>query len=323
MSAMGGKNKTERATGTRGEAKGGGAAYSPGLEGVIAGETVLCQIDEGESGLRYRGYAIGDLAEQATFEEVSYLLLLGKLPTRKELEDFSGQLRAQWVLPGPVEAFLGVVPPNAHPMDILRTGVSLLGMTDPDATESSQAANVRKAIRLLAQIPVMIATAHRLAHAKRQIQPSTTRSFAENLLYLLTDRHGDTGTRAMARVLDVSLILYAEHEFNASTFAARVAASTLTDLHAAITAAIASLKGPLHGGANEPVAAMLLEIKSRDRAERWVRDALAQKRRVVGFCPPGRGQGGGRSGIIHRESPGLGPGGAGPPGVRHPHHRGP
>src|SRR5437667_75282 len=134
MSAMGGKNKTDRATGTRGEAKGGGAAYSPGLEGVIAGETVLCQIDEGESGLRYRGYAIGDLAEQATFEEVSYLLLLGKLPTRKELEDFSGQLRAQWVLPGPVEAFLGVVPPNAHPMDILRTGVSLLGMTDPDAT---------------------------------------------------------------------------------------------------------------------------------------------------------------------------------------------
>ncbi|MGH7253682.1 MAG: citrate/2-methylcitrate synthase, partial [Nitrospiraceae bacterium] len=110
---MGGKNKTERATGTPGEAQGAGAAYSPGLEGVIAGETALCQIDEGESGLRYRGYAVGDLAEQATFEEVAYLLLLGKLPTRKELDDFSAQLRAQWVLPGPVEAFLGVVPPNA------------------------------------------------------------------------------------------------------------------------------------------------------------------------------------------------------------------
>ena len=305
MSAMGGKNKTDRATGTRGAAKGGGAAYSPGLEGVIAGETALCQIDEGESGLRYRGYAIGDLAEQATFEEVSYLLLLGKLPTRKELEDFSGQLRAQWVLPGPVEAFLGVVPPNAHPMDILRTGVSLLGMTDPDATENSQAANVRKAIRLLAQIPVMIATAHRLAHAKRQIQPSTTRSFAENLLYLLTDRHGDTGARAMARVLDVSLILYAEHEFNASTFAARVAASTLTDLHAAITAAIATLKGPLHGGANEAVASMLLEIKSRDRAEQWVREALASKRRVMGFGHRVLRKGDARSRIIQRHAEAL------------------
>jgi len=305
MSAMGGKNKTERATGTRGEAKGEAAAYSPGLEGVIAGETALCQIDEGESGLRYRGYAIGDLAEQATFEEVSYLLLLGKLPTRKELEDFSGQLRAQWVLPGPVEAFLGVVPPNAHPMDILRTGVSLLGMTDPDATENSQAANVRKAIRLLAQIPVMIATAHRLAHAKRQIQPSTTRSFAENLLYLLTDRHGDTAARAMARVLDVSLILYAEHEFNASTFAARVAASTLTDLHAAITAAIATLKGPLHGGANEAVASMLLEIKSRDRAEQWVREALASKRRVMGFGHRVLRKGDARSRIIQRHAEAL------------------
>ena len=305
MSAMGGKNKTERATGTRGEAKGEAAAYSPGLEGVIAGETALCQIDEGESGLRYRGYAIGDLAEQATFEEVSYLLLLGKLPTRKELEDFSGQLRAQWVLPGPVEAFLGVVPPNAHPMDILRTGVSLLGMTDPDATENSQAANVRKAIRLLAQIPVMIATAYRLAHAKRQVQPDPALSFAENLLYLLTDRHGDTAARAMARVLDVSLILYAEHEFNASTFAARVAASTLTDLHAAITAAIATLKGPLHGGANEAVASMLLEIKSRDRAEQWVREALASKRRVMGFGHRVLRKGDARSRIIQRHAEAL------------------
>src|SRR5437867_12234998 len=302
MSAMGGKNKTDRATGTRGAAKGGGAAYSPGLEGVIAGETALCQIDEGESGLRYRGYAIGDLAEQATFEEVSYLLLLGKLPTRKELEDFSGQLRAQWVLPGPVEAFLGVVPPNAHPIDMHVTRVELMWMTDADSTASSQAANVRKAIRLLAQIPVMIATAHRLAHAKRQIQPSTTRSFAENLLYLLTDRHGDTGARAMARVLDVSLILYAEHEFNASTFAARVAASTLTDLHAAITAAIATLKGPLHGGANEAVASMLLEIKSRDRAEQWVREALASKRRVMGFGHRVLRKGDARSRIIQRHA---------------------
>jgi 2-methylcitrate synthase/citrate synthase II len=263
--------------------KTGEATYSPGLEGVIAGESALCQVDEGELGLQYRGYAIRDLAEYATFEEVAYLLLLGKLPTRKELDDFSAQLQQQWSLPGPVEAFIGVVPPTAHPMDILRTGVSLLGMTDPDATDCSHEANVRKAVRLLAQIPVIIATAHRLANGRRQIQPRADLGFAENLIYLLTDRYGDPVAKAMAQVLDVSLILYAEHEFNASTFAARVTASTLTDLHAAITTAIGTLKGPLHGGANEAVAAMLLEVKTRDRAERWVRDALFQKRRVMGF----------------------------------------
>ena len=279
--------------------------YSPGLEGVIAGESALCQVDEGASGLRYRGYAIGDLAEQATFEEAAYLLLFGKLPTRKERDDFCEQLRAQWPLPGPVEAFIGVVPPSAHPMDILRTGVSLLGMTDPEATDSTREANLRKSVRLLAQIPILIANSHRLAHAKRQVQPRQELTFAENLLYLLTDRHGDETAKAMARVLDVSLILYAEHEFNASTFAARVAASTLTDLHAALTAAIAALKGPLHGGANEAVAAMLLEIKSRDRAEHWVRDALAQKRRVMGFGHRVLRTGDARSLIIQRHAESL------------------
>ena len=279
--------------------------YSPGLEGVIAGESALCQVDEGEAGLRYRGYAIGDLAEQATFEEVAYLLLCGKLPTRKELEDFNEQLRTQWPLPGPVEAFIGVVPPSAHPMDILRTGVSLLGMTDPDSSDSSREVTLRKSIRLLAQIPIIIANSHRLAHAKRQVQPRPDMTFAENLLYLLTDRRGDEQAKAMARVLDVSLMLYAEHEFNASTFAARVAASTLTDLHAAVTAAIATLKGPLHGGANEAVAAMLLEVKSRDRAERWVRDALAQKRRVMGFGHRVLRHGDARAHIIRRHAEAL------------------
>src|SRR2546428_10891253 len=124
--------------------------YSPGLEGVIAGESALCEVDEGAAGLRYRGYAIGDLAEQATFEEVAYLLLFGKLPTRKELGDFTAQLQTQWPLPGPVEAFIGVVPPGAHPMDILRTGVSLLGMTGPAAADHSRDASLRKCVRLLA-----------------------------------------------------------------------------------------------------------------------------------------------------------------------------
>ena len=285
--------------------KGEGVTYSPGLEGVLAGESVLCQVDEGGSGLRYRGYAIGELAEWATFEEVAYLLLLGKLPTRKELDDFAAHLRTEWILPGPVEAFIGVVPPTAHPMDVLRTSVSLLGMTDPDATDGSHEANVRKAVRLLAQIPVVIANSYRLAQGKRQSLPKSHLSFAENLLYLLTDRQGDDLAKAMARALDVSLILYAEHEFNASTFAARVTASTMTDLHAAITAAIGTLKGPLHGGANEAVAAMLLEIKSRDRAERWVREALAAKRRVMGFGHRVLKQGDPRSLIIQRHAEAL------------------
>src|SRR3989475_6291409 len=287
------------------KAKTDSPGYSPGLEGVVAGESALCEVDEGAAGLRYRGYAIGDLAERATFEEVSYLLLFGKLPTRKELDDFTAQLHTQWPLPGPVEAFIGVVPPSAHPMDILRTGVSLLGMTDQDAADNSREARLRKSVRLLAQVPILIANAHRLAHAKRQVQPRPERSLAENLLYLLTDRHRDEQAKAMARVLDVSLILYAEHEFNASTFAARVAASTLTDLHAAVTAAIAALKGPLHGGANEAVAAMLLEIKSRDRAERWVRDALANKRRVMGFGHRVLRKGDARAAIIQRHAEAL------------------
>ncbi len=274
--------------------------YSPGLEGVIAGETALCQVDEGEAGLRYRGYAIEDLANEASFEEVAYLLLIGALPARKELDDFSAQLRVHWVLPGPIEAFLGVLPPRAHPMDVLRTSISLLGMTDPEGNDGSHEANVRKAIRLLAQIPVILGAAHRLSHGKRQIQPRPELSFAENVLYLLTERQGDRLAKTMARTLEVSLVLYAEHEFNASTFAARVAASTLTDLHAAITAAVATLKGPLHGGANEAVAAMLQAIKTPERADPWVRKALASQRRIMGFGHRVLKRGDVRSQIIQR-----------------------
>ncbi len=295
-------------------------AYSPGLEGIVAGESALCQVDEEGGGLRYRGYAVADLAEQASFEEVAYLLLFGALPSQKELRDFLTQLGASWALPGPVEAFIGVIPPSAHPMDVLRTGVSLLGMTDPDALgegrvsarpgwggahDGAHEANVRKAIRLLAQIPVMITRSYRLSHGRRQVQPEADLSFAENLLYLLTGRKGDDLAKAMAKVLNVSLILYAEHEFNASTFAARVTASTLTDLHSAITTAIGTLKGPLHGGANEAVAAMFLEIMSSDRAEDWVRKALAAKRRIMGFGHRVLKKGDPRSLIIQRQAEAL------------------
>lgn len=279
-------------------------AYSPGLEGVIAGESALCLVDEGEAGLLYRGYPIRDLAERSTFEEVAYLLLFGHLPNRKELQDFAVQLVKNAVLPHLLEVFLDAVPSGSHPMDIVRTGVSLLGMVDPDAADHSHDANVRKSVRLLAEIPLMIAASYRLMNGTPPVRPQTDLSFAENLLYLLTDRRGDDRAKAMARVLDISLTLYAEHEFNASTFAARVTASTMTDLHSAVTSAIGTLKGPLHGGANEAVAEMFLDIGGPERATAWVHEALAKKRRIMGFGHRVLKKGDSRSAIIqgHAES---------------------
>ncbi len=279
--------------------------YSPGLEGVIAGESALCLVDEVEAGLLYRGYPIRDLAEHSTFEEVAHLLLFGHLPNQKELTDFSVRLIENAVLPRPLEIFLGEVPSGSHPMDILRTGVSLLGMVDPDAADHSHDANVRKSVRLLAQIPLIIVTAYRLVNGKPRLRPREDLSFAENLLYLLTDRRGDDQAKAMARVLDISLTLYAEHEFNASTFAARVTASTMTDLYSAITSAIGALKGSLHGGANEAVAEMFLDIGSRERAEIWVREALEKKRRIMGFGHRVLKKGDARSVIIQQHAESL------------------
>jgi 2-methylcitrate synthase/citrate synthase II len=245
------------------------------------------------------------LAERATFEEVAHLLLFGHLPTRTELRDFSAQLALQAGLPGPVKTFLKTVSPTGHPMDMLRTTVSLLGLIAPDAADHSHEANLRKSVRLLAQIPTIIATVHRLANRKPPAEPQPDLSFSENLLYLLTERHGDDTANAMAHTLDVSLTLYAEHEFNASTFSARVTASTMTDLHSAITSAIGTLKGPLHGGANEAVAEMFLDIKSPDLADRWVRDALAVKRRIMGFGHRVLKKGDARSTIIQRQAESL------------------
>lgn len=278
--------------------------YSPGLEGVPAGETTICQVDEGGAGLRYRGYAVGDLAEQATFEEVAHLLLFGKLPTRKELDDFATELAARSVLPDRIVAFLATLPSDAHPMDMLRTAVSWLGLLDPDSSHRSREATLRMSIRLLAQIPLVIATAHRLATGAEIVPRQPHLSFAENLLLYLTGLKADEDerTKAMARVLDVSLILYAEHEFNASTFSARVTASTLTDLYSAVTAAIGTLKGPLHGGANEAVAEMFVSIGSPERAEAWVRAALAEKKRIMGFGHRVLKHGDIRSDIIQREA---------------------
>ncbi|HEU4686552.1 MAG TPA: citrate/2-methylcitrate synthase [Nitrospira sp.] len=280
-------------------------SYSPGLEGVIAGESALCLVDEGEAGLLYRGYPVGDLAEQGSFDEVAHLLLFGHLPNRKELDEFRARLAEQCALPASAEALLASVPHTSHPMDLLRTGISLLGLADPDAGDQSPDGNLRKSIRLLAQIPLLVSTAHRLMTGKAPARPLPDRSFAERLLCLLTDRAGGDQARAMARVLDVSLTLYAEHEFNASTFAARVTASTMTDLHSAVTAAVGALKGPLHGGANEAVAQMFLEIETPRAAEQWLREALRNKRRIMGFGHRVLKKGDSRSAIIQRHADAL------------------
>jgi 2-methylcitrate synthase len=258
-------------------------SYSPGLEGVIAGETGLCLVDEGAAGLRYCGYAVTDLAAYSTFEEVAFLLVHGNLPTKSQQDEFCAALQMARRCPDPIATLLLGTPAVAHPMDVLRSAVSVLGMYEQDQGDRTHRGNLHRAIRLMGQVPVITGTAYRLMHGKSMAQPDPAMGCAAGLLFLLTGQRGDERSAAMARVLDVSLILYAEHELNASTFAARVAASTLADLHGAVTAAIATLKGPLHGGANEAVAAMLEEIGSPERAESWVHAAMARKQRIMGF----------------------------------------
>jgi citrate synthase len=251
--------------------------YSPGLEGVIAGETAISTVT---GGLSYRGYAIEELARHGTFEEVAHLLLYGELPTAKQLDEFRRRLGAAAELPAPLVEALRQIPHGVTPMDVLRTAASMLAHWDPDAGDNGHDANVRKAERLLAQLPVVMAARHRLKHGKEQVPAENGRSLASNCLHMLFRTEPSPGH---VKAMDVSLILYAEHEFNASTFTARVIVSTLSDLHSAITGAIGALKGPLHGGANEKVMDVLREVGSKDNAETWIRAALARKEKVMGF----------------------------------------
>jgi 2-methylcitrate synthase/citrate synthase II len=251
--------------------------YSPGLEGVIAGETAISTIIDG---LSYRGYPVTELAEKATFEEVAYLLLHGDLPNRQQLAEFQKRLVAARRLPEPLRDLLRVLPRATPPMDVVRTAVSILAHFDPDIEDSSHAANLRKAERLLGQIPVAVADHFRLSKGQQPVAPRPDLSTAANFLYTL---RGAEASPDAVRALDVSLILYAEHEFNASTFTARVVCSTESDLHSAVVAAIGALKGRLHGGANEKVMDLLRAAGGPQTAERWVRDALARKERIMGF----------------------------------------
>jgi citrate synthase len=255
-------------------------AYSPGLEGVIAGESAISYIDTALNRLIIRGYDLVELTQQASYEELAYLLLYGDLPTTAELDGFNATLGQERTVPEAVMSILRQAPASVHPMSLLRTAVSALEFHDPDATEHSTPANIRKTIRLLAKIPTLITAGHRLAQGQEPIAPRNDLSQAGNLLYML---HGKEPAAYETAAMNVSLILYAEHGYNASAFAARVTASTLSNLHAAITTGIGTLAGPLHGGANEAAMEMLLEVGGKDQAEAWVLDALAKKKKIMGF----------------------------------------
>jgi citrate synthase len=251
--------------------------YHPGLEGVIAGETAVATVS---GGLSYRGYPVTELAEKATFDEVAYLLLHGELPTGQQLKAFHQRLAAASALPAPLTQLFRGLPRGTNSMDAIRTAVSVLSHFDPDTQDSSHAANVRKAERLVAQIPVAVAQHFRISKGQEPVAPRLTSSLAANLLYMI---RGSEPSATESRAFDVSLILYAEHEFNASTFTARVVCSTESDLHSSIVAAIGALKGRLHGGANEQIMDLLQAAGGPDTAERWIREALARKEKIMGF----------------------------------------
>ena len=251
-----------------------------GLEGVIAGESEICYIDGYNGILSYRGYNIHVLADHATFEEVIYLLWGGKLPTASELAELKAQIGANYGLPAEVVSFLAGAPKAALPMDVLRTAVSLLSLYDPLARDMSPEANAKKAAKLMAQTSSIVSTYARLREGKDVIAADPKLSFAANFLHALTGKMPD---EVMSHTFDVALILHADHELNASTFAARVTAATLSDIYSCVTSAIGALKGPLHGGANEDVIRMLLQVGDADKAVERVKDMLARKVKIPGF----------------------------------------
>ena len=255
-------------------------AYSPGLEGVIAGESALSRIDVEINRLILRGYDLVELTENACYEEVAYLLLFGALPTAAELAAFNRELRTERSLPGPVVDLLRTAPADANPMDLVRTAVSALAFFDVETRDNSHEANVRKTVRLMAKIPTAIATGHHFAQGLEPVAPDAELDQAANLLYML---RGERPPAYEVEAMNVSLILYAEHGYNASAFTGRVVASTLADLYAGVTAAIGALGGQLHGGANEAAMEMLLEVGDRETAEQWVLDALREKKKIMGF----------------------------------------
>ncbi|GGG30450.1 citrate synthase [Caldovatus sediminis] len=251
-----------------------------GLVGVYADVSAISKVMPETNSLTYRGYAVQDLCENCSFEEVAYLLWNGELPTRAQLDAFRKEEAANRALsPRLLKAIEGY-PRDAHPMDAIRTSVSLMGMEDPEVADVSDAATRRKAMRLLAKIPTAIAAAHRFSKGQAPVPPDPKLSFSENFFHVV---FGKVPQPEVVKAFDVSLILYAEHTFNASTFTARTIASTGADIHAAITGAIGALKGPLHGGANEAVMHMLKEIGEPEKAAAWLEGKFDHRALVMGF----------------------------------------
>ncbi len=251
-----------------------------GLAGVVVDTTAISKVNPATNFLMYYGYPVPELAEKCQFEEVAYLLWNGELPNDLQFEEFQKFERSLRELDPRVKKVIDELPIGAHPMDVVRTAVSVLGASDPDAADNARGANLNKAIKLYAQLPSIVAYIQRRKRGLELIEPREDLAYSANFLHMT---FGDVPDLPVVNAFDVSMILYAEHSFNASTFTARVVTSTLSDIYSAVTAAVGALKGPLHGGANEAVMHILDEIGSADLAEAWLDAALADKRKIMGF----------------------------------------
>ncbi len=251
-----------------------------GLLGIVVDETTISHVVPELSTLTYRGYTVQELCDKCDFEEVAYLVLNGDLPNKQQLKKFIKNERSERKLSKQILANIQKMPKNAHPMDVIRTCVSLMALEDKDTKDNSPKANMRKAMRIFSKTPTAVAAYFRYRKGKKIISPSKNLSFSENFFKMMFNKVPD---KEIVRAFDISLILYAEHSFNVSTFTARTITSSLSDLHGAITGAIASLKGPLHGGANEAVMHMMKEIGKPEKAKAWIENALTNKKVVMGF----------------------------------------
>ena len=257
-----------------------GTDIKKGLMGVTVDETSISKVMPEINSLTYRGYAAQDLCAKCKFEEVAYLILNGNLPNKRQLKAFEKEERKDRKLSKSLIKVLKEIPKKAHPMDVARTAVSVMGLEDKETSNNTPSSNMRKTMRIFAKTPVALAAFYRLRKGKKIIEPKKNLSFAENFFHMC---FGKVPNEDIVKAFDVSLILYAEHSFNVSTFTARTITSSLSDIHGAITGAIASLKGPLHGGANEEVMHMMNEIKKPENARKWINNALNKKKVVMGF----------------------------------------
>ncbi len=251
-----------------------------GLLGIVVDETQISKVMPEINSLTYRGYAVQDLCEFCRFEEAAYLILNGNLPDTIQLRKFEKEERNNRALTKNLYEIIKHMPKRSHPMDVARTAVSVMGLEDKEVSDSSPDANMRKAMKIFAKTPTALAAFYRIRKGKKLIKPRKDLTFAENFFYMC---FGKVPQKEIVKAFDVSLILYAEHSFNVSTFTARTITSSLSDIHGAITGAIASLKGPLHGGANEEVMHMMNKIKKPENALKWIKNALKNKEVVMGF----------------------------------------